>query len=114
MLPIVEYLVCAAVGFVAAGAVFALWIASRKRIAAETIGRAEEHAYRLAKDAERDAETRRKEALVDAKEKAQEILAEAERQARSERQHQVTLEVKGPEAYQGGGRPPTGPVAAPG
>ena len=53
MLPIVEYLVCAAVGFAAAGAVFALWIASRKRIAAETIGRAEEHAFRLAKDAER-------------------------------------------------------------
>jgi len=92
VLPIVEYLVCAAVGFTAAGAVFALWIASRKRIAAETIGRAEEHAFRLAKDAERDAETRRKEALVDAKEKAQEILVEAERQARAERQQQVTVE----------------------
>ncbi|HEX7793979.1 MAG TPA: ribonuclease Y [Vicinamibacterales bacterium] len=92
MLPILEYLVCAAVGFAAAGAVFALWIASRKRIAAETIGRAEEHAFRLAKDAERDAETRRKEAVIDAKEKAQEILADAERQARAERQQQVTVE----------------------
>ncbi len=68
---------------------FAFWIASRKRIAAETIGRAEEQAVRLAKDAERDAETRRKEALLDAKEKAHEILAEAERQARAERQQQV-------------------------
>ena len=92
MLPIVEYLVCVAVGLAAAGAVFVLWIANRKRIAAETIGRAEEHALRLAKDAERDAETRRKEALVDAKEKAQEILAEAERQARAERQQQVSVE----------------------
>ena len=92
MLPIVEYLVCAGVALVAAGAVFVLWIANRKRIAAETIGRAEEHALRLTKDAERDAETRRKEALIDAKEKAQEILAEAERQARAERQQQATVE----------------------
>src|SRR5262249_4958295 len=76
----------------AAGAVFALWIASRKRIAAETIGRAEEHAFRLAKDAEREAENRRKEALVDAKEKAQDILAEAEPQARTERQQHVAVE----------------------
>jgi len=80
------------VGLAAAGAVFVLWIANRKRIAAETIGRAEEHALRLTKDAEREAETRRKEALVDAKEKAQEILAEAERQARAERQQQVSAE----------------------
>jgi ribonuclease Y len=92
VLPIVEYLVCAAVAVAAAGAVFVLWIANRKRIAAETIGRAEEHALRLTKDAERDAETRRKEALIDAKEKAHDILAEAERQARAERQQQVTVE----------------------
>jgi len=80
------------VGLAAAGAVFLLWIANRKRIAAETVGRAEEHALRLTKDAEREAETRRKEALVDAKEKAHEILAEAERQARAERQQQIALE----------------------
>jgi ribonucrease Y len=79
--PLLEYLICALVGLAAAGAVFMLWIANRKRIAAETVGRAEEHAARLTKDAERDAETRRKEALIDAKEKAHEILAEAERQA---------------------------------
>jgi ribonuclease Y len=92
VLPIVQYVICAAVGLAAAGAVFVLWIANRKRIAAETIGRAEEHALRLTKDAERDAETRRKEALIDAKEKAHDILAEAERQARAERQQQVTVE----------------------
>src|SRR5262249_8594250 len=91
-MPFVQYLICAAVGLAAAGAVFVLWVANRKRIAAETIGRAEEHAQRLTKDAEREAETRRKEALVDAKEKAQDILAEAERQARAERQQQVTVE----------------------
>jgi ribonuclease Y len=92
VLPIVQYLICAAVGLSAAGAVFVLWVANRKRISAETIGRAEEHAQRLTRDAEREAETRRKEALVDAKEKAQEILAEAERQARAERQQQVNVE----------------------
>ena len=36
---------------------FAVWVANRKRIAAETVGRAEEQALRIAKDAERDAET---------------------------------------------------------
>ena len=92
MLPIVEYLICAAVGLVAAGAVFVVWIANRKRIAAETVGRAEEQALRLVKDAERDADTRRKETLLDAKERAHEILTEAERQARTERQQQQTVE----------------------
>ena len=58
----------------AAAAVFAVWVANRKRIAAETIGRAEEQALRIVKDAERDAETRKKEALLEAKEKAHEIL----------------------------------------
>ena len=71
---------------------FFLWVATRKRIAAETIGRAEEQATRLLKDAERDAETRRKEALLDAKEKAHELRTEAERQARQERQQAQTLE----------------------
>ena len=92
MLPIVEYTICAVVALVTAGAVFLGWIASRKRIAADTVGRAEEQAARIVKDAERDAETRRKETLLDAKEKAHEILTEAERQARSERQQQQILE----------------------
>ena len=65
-----------------AAIVFFIWLASRKRIAAETIGRAEEQALRIAKDAERDAETRRTETLLAAKEKAHELLTEAERQAR--------------------------------
>ncbi len=85
---IVPALVTAVVGTL----LFAVWLANRKRIAAETIGRAEEQALRLAKDAERDAETRKKEALLDAKEKAHEILMEAERQARQDRQQAATLE----------------------
>src|SRR4051794_41847109 len=67
-------------------------MANRKRIAAETIGRAEETALRIAREAERDAETRRKEALLDAKEKAHDILMAAERQARQDRQQAATLE----------------------
>ena len=80
------------VAVVAASAVFAVWVANRKRIAAETVGRAEAQAARLTKDAEREAETRRKEALLDAKEKAHDILTHAERQARLDRQHAATIE----------------------
>ena len=71
---------------------FAVWVANRRRIAAETVGRAEEQALRIVKDAERDAETRKKEALLEAKEKAHEILIAAERQARQERQQAAALE----------------------
>src|SRR5439155_10053626 len=93
VLPIVANVVIPAiVTAVVAAAAFAVWIANRKRIAAETIGRAEENALRVARDAERDAETRRKEALLEAKEKAHEVLMEAERQARQERQQSATLE----------------------
>jgi ribonuclease Y len=76
----------------AASAVFAVWVANRKRIAAETVGRAEAQALRILKDAERDAESRRKETLLEAKEKAHEVVMEAERHARQERQHAATLE----------------------
>ncbi|MGE0703747.1 MAG: ribonuclease Y [Vicinamibacterales bacterium] len=80
------YLVAALVAALLSAAMVALWITSRRRIAAETIGRAEEQAARLLKDAERDAETRKKEALLEAKERAHEILTSAEKQARSDRQ----------------------------
>jgi ribonuclease Y len=80
------------VTLVAAAAVFAVWVANRKRIAAETVGRAEEQALRITKDADRDAESRKKEALLEAKEKAHEVLMEAERQARQERQQAAALE----------------------
>ena len=92
MLPIAGYLISVVLALVTAGAVFAVWVANRRRIAAETVGRAEEQALRIVRDAERDADTRRKETLLDAKEKAHDILTEAERQARQERQQAQSLE----------------------
>ncbi|PYR34053.1 MAG: ribonuclease Y [Acidobacteria bacterium] len=92
MQPTYEYVVVAVITLVAAAAVFAVWVVNRKRIAAETIGRAEEQALRIIKDAERDAEGHKKEALLDAKEKAHEIVIEAERQSRRELQQNQALE----------------------
>src|SRR5918992_4009433 len=80
------YVINFAITAVAAAAVFAYWVANRKRIAAETVGRAEEQALRILKDAERDAETRKKEALLEAKEKAHELRTEAERALRDKAQ----------------------------
>ena len=85
MLPIIGYVINAVITAVAAAAVYAVWVANRKRIAAETIGRAEEQALRVTKEAERDAEARKKESVLEAKEKAHELLREVERQARQDR-----------------------------
>ena len=68
------------------------WIANRRRIAAETIGRAQEQAQRIRRDAERDAEARLKEAVLAGKERAHEMLVDAERQARERRQEVSRLE----------------------
>ena len=93
MFPIYGYVVVnIVVTIVGAGVVYAVWLSNRKRLAAETVGRAEEHAARLIKDAERDAESRKKEALLEAKEKAHELLRDAEQQARKDRQQADTLE----------------------
>ena len=86
------YVINLVITFVAAAAVFAFWVANRKRIAAETVGRAEEQALRTLRDAERDADTRKKEALLEAKEKAHEMRTEAERVAREKTQHLGDLE----------------------
>jgi ribonuclease Y len=92
VLPIYGYVANFVITVVAAGVVYAVWLANRKRLAADTVGRAEEHAARLVKDAERDAESRKKEALLEAKEKAHEILRDAETQARKDRQQADALE----------------------
>ena len=92
MSPVFGLLLYVVVTLGIAGLVFALWVANRKRIAAETVGRAEEQALRIVKDAERDAETRKKEVLLEAKEKAHELLMEVERQANQTRQAGTTLE----------------------
>jgi ribonuclease Y len=86
------YLVNLIITAVAAAAVFAYWVANRKRIAAETIGRAEEQALRIHKDALRDADARKKEALLEAKEKAHELRLEAERQTRDRAQQLAEIE----------------------
>ena len=72
--------------------VFVYWTASRKRIAAETVGRAEEQARTLLRDAEREAENRKKEALLEAKEKAHQIIVEADRLTEERRQQATRLE----------------------
>ncbi len=84
MSPWLGYIVTFLVTVVAATAVFFVWIANRKRIAAETIGRAEEQALRIIRDAEREIDTKKKEALLDAKEKAHDLVVAAERQAREQ------------------------------
>jgi hypothetical protein len=68
------------------------WIASRKRIAADTAGRAEERARTLLRDAEREAENGKKEALLEAKEKAHQLVMEADRLAETRRQQTARLE----------------------
>jgi ribonuclease Y len=85
-------IVNALVTLVAGVAIYMVWVANRKRIAAETVGRAEEQALRILKDAERDAETRKKEALLDAKEQAHDLLAQADKQARKEHQQSQATE----------------------
>jgi ribonuclease Y len=83
---VINALVTAAVG----GGMLAWWLASRRRISEETIGRARLEAERLVKQAERDSETLRKEAALTAREK--ELAAGAERQFRERQQEIVGLE----------------------
>ena len=90
---LVFYLVNLAVTAVAAAAVLAYWIANRKRISAETVGRAEEHASRVLRDAEREADTKKKEAILEAKEKAHEFRAQSEREAQDRQQKVSALEI---------------------
>jgi ribonucrease Y len=85
-------LINGAVTLAIAAAVFAVWLANRKRLAAETVGRAEEHALRIIKEAQRDAEAHKKEALLEAKEKAHHVLVEADSQARQDRQRAEVLD----------------------
>jgi ribonucrease Y len=59
------------------------WVASRKRIASETVGRAEQHAGQIRQQAEREAESLKKEAQLEAREKAHGVVAGAEATARA-------------------------------
>ena len=73
-------------------AVFAVWVATRKWIAAQTIGRAKDDASRLVRDAQRTADNLRKEAELTAKEQAHTLLQDSERQARERRQEIESIE----------------------
>ena len=81
----VTYVADFAVALVAAVAVYLYWVANRKRIAAETVGRGEQQAAQLLREAEREADARKKEAALEAKEQAHALLVETERLARDRR-----------------------------
>ena len=66
MLSTLGYLSVVLVALAASAVVFVIWLSTRKRIAADTIGRATEDARKLVRDAERDSESLKKEALLDA------------------------------------------------
>jgi ribonuclease Y len=89
---LIRYILDFAITIAAAAAFYAYWVANRRRIAAETVGKAEEQALRILRDAERDAETRKKEALLEAKEKAHELQSDAERHAQQRLQKAEKLE----------------------
>ena len=91
-----EFLPGVVAGSVAAAVVglgvYVYWLSTRRRIAAETVDRAQEEAQRLIRDAERDAGAKQKEALLAAKEQAHELRREAESQARKRRDELTALE----------------------
>ena len=72
-------------GAVAALVIFLVWFASRKRVAASTVGRAQAEASRLRQEARREADAAGKETLLTARERSHELLREAETQIRERR-----------------------------
>jgi ribonucrease Y len=89
---LLKYFIDVAVAVGAGLAIVAYWVANKRRIAAETVGRAEEQASRVLREAERDAEARRKEVLLEARERAHEMRLEAEQYARDHRQQITGIE----------------------
>src|SRR3954464_1814690 len=94
MSPIGVYLafVVSAVADIATFAAIIWWSASRKRLAAETVGRAEEHVRQIRQQAEREAETLKKEAQLEIREKTHALMAETDLQARQRQQEIISLE----------------------
>ena len=89
---LVAYVLDFLVAFAGAAAVYGYWLANRRRLSAETLGRAEEQARAIVREAEREGDTRRKEALLDAKERAHDLRVEAEQFARDHRQQITGME----------------------
>jgi len=79
------YLLDVVVSVAGALGVFFWWVANKRRIAAETVGQADQRAAQIIREAERELETRKKEAALEAKEQAHRLLVEAEQQARERR-----------------------------
>src|SRR6266850_4731212 len=77
---------------VAALGAILMWIASRRRVANEIVGRAEQHAGLTRQQAERDAESLKKEAQLEAREKSHALVADAEQKARNRQQEIAGLE----------------------
>ena len=76
----------------ASGAIFLAWFATRKQLAARTVGRAQEEADRIQRDARRDADARRKELVLAAREEAHALLRDAEGEARKRQEAAAALE----------------------
>ena len=74
------------------GGIFLVWFATRKRLAARTVGRAREEAGRTLRDARRDADARRKELVLAAREEAHTLLRNAEDEARKRQEEASALE----------------------
>ena len=92
MSPSAVYLTLGAVADVAAAIAIVWWFSSRKRLSAQTIGRAEEQSRQLRQQAERDAESIKKEAQIEAREKTHALMADAETKARARQQEIIGLE----------------------
>ena len=68
------------------------WFSSRKRLAAETLGRAEEQVRDMRAQAQREADNLRKEAQLEARERTHALLAESEQKTRLRQQEISVLE----------------------
>jgi len=86
------YLVLSVIAAMVTIAAILWWISSRKRIASEVVGRAEEHAGQLRAQASRDADSLKKEAHLEAREKSHALVAEAEQKARDRQQEILALD----------------------
>ncbi|MEE2790699.1 MAG: Rnase Y domain-containing protein, partial [Acidobacteriota bacterium] len=78
--------------FVAACAICAVWMVTRKRVAANTVARAQTEADQLLRDARREAETYKKELALTAKDQAHALLQPIHREPHKRRGELATLE----------------------
>ena len=72
--------------------VFGVWLATRRKIAADTVGRARDEAQSLLQNAEREIGARRKETDLAVREQAQNLRHETENHARKRREELAALE----------------------